>query len=97
MRHYAKLDSNHHAVKAYLELHGARVQSLASLGHGVPDLLVGYKGRNYLLEVKDGSLPPSRQYLTPDELEWHARWEGHVAVVNSPDVALAVVQKRVKP
>ena len=51
------------------------------VGRGCPDLLVGYRGVNYLLEVKDGEKPKSAQKLTPDEDAWHFMWMGQVAVV----------------
>jgi hypothetical protein len=40
---------------------GATVQSLAGVGKGVPDLLVGFKGQTLLFEVKDGFKPPSKR------------------------------------
>jgi hypothetical protein len=54
-------------------------------------LLVGYKGLNMLLEVKDGSKPPSAQKLTPQQEIWHRDWRGHAVVVNSPEAALAAI------
>ena len=70
---------------------GCTVQSLAALGHGAPDLLIGFRTQNYLVEVKDGSKPPSRQRLTHDEQVWHAAWAGQIAVVATIDEALAVI------
>lgn len=61
---------------------GATVQPLHTVGRGCPDLLVGYGGTNYLLEVKDGLKSPSQRKLTPDEQTWHDEWRGHVTVVN---------------
>jgi hypothetical protein len=53
--------------------------------------LVGYKGLNMLLEVKDGSKPPSAQKLTPQQEIWHRDWRGHRVVVNSPEAALVAI------
>jgi hypothetical protein len=44
-----------------------------------------------LLEVKDGSKPPSAQKLTPQQEEWHRDWRGHRVVVNSPEAALTAI------
>jgi hypothetical protein len=52
---------------------------------------VGHGNRNWLLEVKDGSKPPSARRLTTDEADWHVLWQGQVAVVNSPDEAVRLV------
>ena len=85
----AKIDSNHIAVVQALRKAGATVQSLAGVGKGVPDLLVGIRGRTALFEVKDGDKVPSKQKLTPDQLAWHAAWNGGtLAVVDGPESAL---------
>ena len=45
MRRAARTDSNHEEIVKALRAVGATVQSLAGVGHGVPDLLVGYQGK----------------------------------------------------
>lgn len=89
MRRAAKVDSNQAEIVAALRRIGASVQPIHTLGRGVPDLLVGYRGRNLLLEVKDGSLAPSRRALTPDEQAWADSWCGAVEIVLNPQDALA--------
>lgn len=74
-----------------LEQIGATVQSLASIGRGCPDLLVGYRGINFLLEIKDGKKSPSRRRLTGDQVDWHAAWRGRLYVVESAIQALEIV------
>ncbi len=92
MRRRGKVDGNHTAVVKALRQIGAVVQSLADLGKGVPDLLVGFRGRNHLLEVKDGALPPSKRALTPDEAKWSTAWKGApVVVVYGPEEAIRTV------
>lgn len=91
MRRAARTDSNHAEIVEALRRAGASVQSLAAVGSGCPDLLVGHRGRNVLLEVKDGSKSPSRRKLTPDEHVWHARWNGQVVTVESVEQALKAV------
>ena len=91
MRRAAKVDANQREVVAVLRDAGATVQLLHAVGEGCPDLLVGYRGGNYLLEVKDGSKPPSAQKLTPQQEIWHRDWRGHRVVVNSPEAALAAI------
>ena len=88
----AKIDANHEAVVLALRAAGATVQSLAGVGKGVPDLLVGYQGQTLLMEVKDGFKPPSKRSLNEDQLRWHGRWNGGaLAVVDSPDAALRIL------
>lgn len=91
MRRAARTDGNHSDVVEALTKAGMRVQSLASVGSGVPDLLVGWRGLNFALEVKDGGKAPSGRTLTADEQKWHDRWPGHVAIVESPEDAITAV------
>lgn len=89
MRRAAKVDANQEQIVAALRAVGATVQTLAAVGKGVPDLLVGYQGKTLLLEVKDGRRPPSERRLTEDQLAWHGAWRGGpLAVVDGVDAAL---------
>ena len=91
MRRAAKVDANQAEIVQALRQIGAVVQSLAAVGNGCPDLLVGFRGKNWLLEIKDGNKPPSAQALTPHQVEWHRVWAGHVVVVNSVESAIAAI------
>lgn len=91
MRRAAKTDDNQAEIVDALRRAGCSVVSLAAVGDGVHDLLVGRAGENYLLEVKDGSKPPSATKLTPDQQRFHAIWAGQGEVVMSPDEALVAV------
>ena|SRR5579885_303872 len=91
MRRAAKIDANHGEIVDALTKAGCSVESLASMGGGVPDLLVGRGGVNYLLEVKDGSKPPSEQKLREDQRKFFQRWRGHRIIVESVGDALAAV------
>ena len=88
----AKIDANHEAVVLALRAVGATVQSLAGVGKGVPDLLVGFQNQTILMEIKDGNKSPSARLLTEDQLKWHGSWNGGaLAVVDSPDAALRMI------
>lgn len=92
MRRRGRRDGNHAEIVAALRSIGATVQDLADVGRGCPDILAGFRGRNVLLEVKDGALPPSRRTLTPDEAAWSLGWKGAaVIVVYNPEEAIAAV------
>jgi hypothetical protein len=81
MRRAARRDDNQREVVTKLREYGATVQDLGALGAGCPDLLVGFRGQNYLLEVKDGRKKPSARELTADERAFHSTWKGRVTVV----------------
>jgi hypothetical protein len=54
-------------------------------------LLIGFRGANWLAEVKDGTLPPSSRKLTDAQLRWHMIWAGQAAIVESVDDALRLI------
>jgi Holliday junction resolvase len=76
MRRAARTDSNQEEIVKALRAVGATVQSLAGVGHGVPDLLVGYQGKTILMEIKDGTKSPSKRELTEDQVKWIDSWTG---------------------
>jgi Holliday junction resolvase len=88
----ARIDANHEQVVSALRAAGASVQSLAGVGKGVPDLLVGFQGKTLLMEVKDGRKTPSERRLTEDQVRWHGAWNGGpLAVVDGVDAALRML------
>jgi hypothetical protein len=90
MKH-GRVDANQKEIVRALRAVGATVQSLADVGRGCPDLLVGFRATNYLLEVKDGSKPPSARTLTTDEDKWFVKWYGTARVVYSVRDALLAI------
>lgn len=86
------MDANHNAiVKALRAIPGCSAHSTAALGNGFPDVVAGYRGRNFLLEVKDGDKKPSARLMTDDERKFYKTWNGHVALVESVEEALREV------
>lgn len=91
MRYRPRIDGNQKEIVRALRDVGVSVLSLAALGKGVPDLLCAFRGVTVLIEVKDGSLPPSHRRLTPDEQNFIDLWRGKVYVVESVEAALKAV------
>lgn len=88
----ARIDANHEQIVSALRSAGATVQSLAGVGQGVPDLLVGFQGKTLLMEIKDGRKTPSERRLTDAQLKWHGAWRGGpLAIVDGPDAALRML------
>ncbi len=86
------MDSNQPAVVKALRDIGVSVK-VVSETKGFCDIIAGYRGVNVLLEIKDGSLPPSARKLTADEQAFHDTWAGQIAIVTSPeDAQLAVIE-----
>ena len=92
MRRASKIDDNQNEIVNALRKAGATVFSLSAVGNGCPDLLVGYNGHTILMEVKDGSKPPSKQALTPDQLKFIKNWTGSsICIVNDVEASLRIL------
>lgn len=96
MRKRGKIDANHTEAVKQLRQAGFTVQSLASVGDGCPDLLVGRNGTNLLIEMKDGTRKPSEQLMTADELKWSLEWKGQVRIAKSPGEAVSIALEGVR-
>ena len=104
MRQYRKrVDPNQGGIVKALVAMGCSVQPLDGMGGGVPDLLVGYRGANYLFEVKcreQGRVPGGiskfeREHgcLKKTQYDWHTAWCGQVATVWSAEEACKLVSE----
>jgi hypothetical protein len=97
MRSYARRrDSNEKAIIEALRAAGASVQQLDEVG--VPDLLVGYAGKTWLVEVKDEHGKAEKRSkrteigLRDTQEKWWAAWKGGPLVtVCTVEEALAVI------
>jgi len=88
-----KTDRNQQEIIDALRKIGCTVVSTHTQHKGFPDLVVGYRGVNYLIEVKDGQKPPSAQKLTPQQVKFFDEWRGQVTVVNSVEQAIDYITK----
>ena len=93
MRTAAKVDDNQGKIVEYLEAWGCTVFKMQAMGHGFPDLLVWRNGTFTLLEVKDGSKPPSARKLTDDQEKWHAKYGLLAHIVCSEEQAWEAVKR----
>jgi hypothetical protein len=63
------------------------VVDLAAVGKGVPDILVGWRGRTYLFEIKT-----TKGYVRATQEQFFRSWSGgRIAVIRSFDEALDVL------
>ena len=84
MRHAARVDANQAAIVNALRTAGAYVWVI-----GLPvDLLVGYKGHTFLVEVKT----TSKKRLTALQAAFFETWcGGTLSRVDSPEAALRMI------
>lgn len=97
--HAKRRDANESTIIIALVQVGATVQQLNE--KGVPDLLVGYQGRTFLIEVKNpedttgpkgGKRTQGRGCLRPAQVIWFAAWKGVpvVEVINADEALVAI-------
>jgi hypothetical protein len=84
IRRAARVDKNQSEVVSALRAAGAYVWII-----GLPvDLLVGYKGHTFLVEVKDGP----RKRLTALQQDFFNNWSGStLARIDGPEAALRMI------
>jgi hypothetical protein len=84
MRRAARVDQNQAQVVSALRAAGAYVWII-----GLPvDLLVGYKGHTFLVEIKDGP----KKHLTALQQDFFDNWSGStLARVDGPEAALRMI------
>jgi Holliday junction resolvase len=68
-------DLNQSAIVRVLRDAGATVVITADVGGGFPDLVVGWRGKTYLVEVKNLT------QLSEKQLEFIERWRGGPVIV----------------
>lgn len=95
MRRAAKVDANQKKiVKSLRGIPGVSVAITSQLGSGFPDLVIGYKKVNYLIELKDGDKPPSARKLTADEESFYQSWKGQYVVCSSFDEIFKIITNK---
>ena len=67
------------------------VTNLSACGGGVPDLLIGYSGKNYLAEVKNPLQSKRDQRLTPAQNKYHLEWRGQVSIIRYTAELLEII------
>ncbi len=80
-----KVDGVQPEIVKALRAAGVLVEDCSRMGRGFPDLLCGYQGRLFLVEIK---MP--KEQLNERQVLWHSLWEQVPKyVVHSVEEALA--------
>lgn len=78
MRKRGRTDDNQQLIVKQLRQLGCSVAITSMIGKGFPDLVIGWRGENFLIELKDGSKSESKKKLTEDEYKFFNDWYGQV-------------------
>lgn len=96
MRRNARVDANQKGIVEGLRKAGATVLICSQLKNCF-DILVGFRGVNYIMEIKDGDKPPSARKLTPGEEAFKESWKGgEYYIVLTLEQALKIIGANAK-
>jgi len=90
MTYYAKrVDENQkQLIHTFIAL-GASVLNLSRVGQGCPDLLIGYKNKSVLVEIKKDS----KSTFTEPQIKFMQEWRGGaVSRIDSVDAAIRLIK-----
>jgi len=87
-----RIDTNQTKIVYALRKSGCSVYVTSMVGHGFPDIVVGFDGINYLFEIKNPDNPPSKRKLTEDEEKFFHTWAGAVFCVTSCDEIMEIIR-----
>jgi len=87
----ARVDRNQPEIVDAFKRLGCSVLIISQLKK-CADLVIS-KRKTAIIEIKDGSLPPSARRLTKDEQEFRDSWKGPYFIVESLDDVLRVVKE----
>ncbi len=88
-----KIDDNQNLIVKQLRRIGCSVAITSMVGNGHPDLLIGFRKKNFLFELKDGNKSASRKRLTDAEEKFFNGWSGQVDKVESFEEILKIIQQ----
>ena len=82
-------DLNHKEIATNCRRLGMSVVDLADVGNDCPDLLIGWRGKNYLVEVKSG-----KNALRDGQRQFADNWRGlkPVQVNNFNDIVKFILE-----
>jgi len=91
-----RIDANQNEIVNHLRKIGASVFITSMVGKGFPDIVVGFRKKNFLIELKDSSKPNSAKKLTAHEQAFFDTWKGTVHKCETFDEILQIISKQYK-
>ena len=84
-----KVDSNQAQIIADLKKIGVSVLNLSRVGGGCPDILVGWQGKNILIEIKT-----AKGNLNDSQIEFFKEWKGPKFVCKSINEIIEIINNK---
>lgn len=89
---YGHPDDNQPGILAVARRMHASYMITTALGKGQADVVFGFQGVNYVVEVKG-----EHGKLNPDQQEFHDGWKGRVDIVRSGDELVRLLLGKIPP
>jgi hypothetical protein len=70
-----------------------RIGATVSIVDQPCDLIVGWRGLNWLFEVKDPTNSPAGRKLTPPQAQFHNTWRGQISVIHYVEDAMEIMTR----
>ena len=86
-----RTDNNQADIVRDLRTIGATVLDLSQVGFGCPDILVGFRRRNFLVEIKN---PDTYGKLSDDQNEFHDAWRGEILLARASTHLIAELSRK---
>jgi Holliday junction resolvase len=87
MRLNSRVDNNQKEIVDALRQLGCSVLILSRVGFDCPDILVGYKGVNYLIELKRRG-----GQISTGQWEFKQKWKGQTGIAFSLDECKKIIR-----
>ena len=89
---WKRVDANQSELVKTIRKMGASFQHTSSI-KGALDGIIGYRGVDQRIEIKDPNQPPSQRKLTPAEAQVFDEWKGRPPlVVETVDDVIAILK-----
>lgn len=86
------IDANQPTIVLMLrKVPGVSVAITSDLGDGFPDIVVGYRGRNFMFEIKDPEQDLNKRKLNTKQLMFHKAWDGQIDKVETFTSILKII------
>ena len=89
-----RIDTNQPEIVETLRRLGASVHHTHTLGQGFPDVVVAFRGRTYLAEIKDGKRVGWK--FTPAQKKFRSMWNAPIAILDSVETAVLWIAQLAK-
>jgi len=90
----SKKDLNQNTLQKQIQWLGHTVHATHMVKDGFPDLVTGYAGLNFLVEIKNPNQSKSGRELTLMEQHFHDSWRGSIMIVETLDQYIHAVNEQ---